>query len=113
MSARPADVWTLVAVATCGNVLGAIANWMLGRSVVAFRKKPWFPLSPAQYARAEQTFRRYGLWSLLFSWVPIIGDPLTLIAGALRVRFWPFLVLVTIGKAARYALLAAGLRAFW
>ena len=94
---------------TCRDaVAGAIVNWLLGRGVARFRDRRWFPLSDAQYARAEATFNRYGLWSLLFSWVPIIGDPLTLIAGALRVRFWPFLALVTLGKAARYVALAFG-----
>ncbi|BAT61820.1 inner membrane protein YqaA [Variibacter gotjawalensis] len=108
ISARPNEVWALVAVATVGNVAGAIVNWLIGRGIVHFRDRKWFPLSAAQYARAEAMFNRYGLWSLLFSWVPIIGDPLTVIAGALRVRFWPFLILVTIGKAARYILFALG-----
>jgi membrane protein YqaA with SNARE-associated domain len=89
-----------------------VINWIIGRGIVRFRDRRWFPLTPEQYARAETTFNRYGRWSLLFSWVPIVGDPLTLIAGALRVRFWPFLILVTLGKAARYAVLAAGL-AHW
>lgn len=108
IAARPNEVWLLVAVATVGNVAGAIVNWLIGRGIVHFRDRKWFPLSAAQYARAEAMFNRYGLWSLLFSWVPIIGDPLTVIAGALRVRFWPFLILVTIGKAARYVLFALG-----
>lgn len=112
LGARPGERWLLVAIATLGNVAGAVLNWLIGRGIVRFRRRPWFPLSEAQYARAEATFNRYGLWSLLFSWVPIVGDPLTLIAGALRVRFWPFLALVGIGKAARYVALAMGM-AWW
>jgi membrane protein YqaA with SNARE-associated domain len=112
MASRPDETWLLVTIATAGNVLGAVINWIIGRGIMHYRDRRWFPLTPEQYARAETRFNRYGLWSLLFSWVPIVGDPLTLIAGALRVRFWPFLILVTIGKATRYAVLAAGL-AHW
>jgi membrane protein YqaA with SNARE-associated domain len=109
IAARPHELWILVCVATIGNVAGAIVNSLIGRGIVHFRDRKWFPLSAAQYARAEAMFNRYGLWSLLFSWVPIIGDPLTVIAGALHVRFVPFLILVAIGKAARYIVLALGL----
>ncbi|MFH1805392.1 MAG: YqaA family protein [Pseudomonadota bacterium] len=99
-------VWLLVAVATTGNVLGSLVNWGLGLWIEHFRHKRWFPVSAAQYERAERWFNRYGLWALLFAWLPVIGDPLTLVAGALRVKFWPFVVLVTLGKAARYAMIS-------
>lgn len=96
----------LLAVAVVGNTLGSVINWALGRYLLHFRDRRWFPLSPAQFTRAETAFNRYGLWSLLFAWLPIVGDPLTLIAGALRVRFWPFLMLVAAGKTARYLVVA-------
>ncbi|MDP2697618.1 YqaA family protein [Thalassospira sp.] len=99
-------VWLLVAIATAGNVLGSLVNWGLGLWIEHFRHKRWFPVSPTQYERAERWFNRYGLWALLFAWLPVIGDPLTLVAGALRVKFWPFVVLVTLGKAARYAMIS-------
>lgn len=99
-------VWALVAVATAGNVLGGCVNWFLGRGLRRFLGRRWFPVTAAQLARGERLFGRYGLWSLLFSWLPIIGDPLTVAAGSLGVRFWPFLTLVTLGKAARYVVLA-------
>ena len=67
----------------------------------------WFPVPAAALARAEQRFQRFGLPVLLLSWVPIIGDPITLVAGLLRVRPLPLLVIVTIAKGARYAVLAA------
>lgn len=95
-----------VLIATTGNVLGACVNWWLGREILRFRDRRWFTFSPAQMARAEQGFARYGLWTLLFSWVPVLGDPLTLIAGVLRVRFGVFVLLVTLGKASRYGLIA-------
>jgi membrane protein YqaA with SNARE-associated domain len=100
-------VLLLFLVATTGNVLGSVVNWLLGRFIEHFRHRPWFPVSQDKLARAEAWYRRYGIWSLLLSWVPIIGDPLTVVAGILRTPFPTFLLLVTIAKAGRYAVLAA------
>jgi membrane protein YqaA with SNARE-associated domain len=102
------NVAVLLAVATFGNVLGAVINWALGRFLMRFRDRRWFPASDAQMARAEGWYRRYGRWSLLASWVPVVGDPLTVVAGVLREPFWMFLLLVTVAKAGRYLVLAAG-----
>jgi len=102
----------LVAAASVGNIAGSAVNWLLGRFIQRFRDRSWFPVGPGAYARAEAWFNRFGLWSLLFAWVPVVGDPLTLVAGALRVGFIRFLLLVGIGKVARYAVLAGGL-AWW
>ncbi len=88
--------------ATCGNVLGSCLNWWIGKELNRFRNKPWLFFSEKQLTRAETHFNRFGKYALLFSWLPIVGDPLTLIAGILKVRFWPFLILVTIGKGLRY-----------
>ncbi len=101
-----AGLWPLIALATAGNVAGALVNWGLGRFFAGFRERPWFPLSAAQFARGSAWFQRYGVWSLLLAWLPLVGDPLTLVAGLLKVRFWPFLLLVTLGKGARYIVLA-------
>ncbi len=98
--------WGLIAVATLGNTLGSVINWWLGRYLQHFQHKRWFPVSAAGLQRAQMHFQRYGLWSLLLSWVPIIGDPLTVVAGLLRVPFWVFLGLVTLAKGGRYLLLA-------
>ena len=95
----------LLVVASAGNISGSVVNWLLGRFLITFRDRPWFPVGAEALEKAADRFRRYGLWSLLFAWVPIIGDPLTLAAGLLRAPFLPFLVLVTIGKTARYAAL--------
>jgi membrane protein YqaA with SNARE-associated domain len=97
----------LLAVATVGNVLGAVVNWGIGRFFVHFRDRRWFPVKPATYARVERWYRRYGVWSLLLAWLPIVGDPLTVVAGALRANLALFVVLVTAGKLARYAVLVA------
>ncbi|MEN9502786.1 MAG: hypothetical protein RI964_2071 [Pseudomonadota bacterium] len=98
--------WLLVAVATLGNTLGSVLNWWLGRSLQRFQHKRWFPVSEVALHKAQTRFQRYGYWSLLLSWLPIVGDPLTMIAGVLRVPLLPFVLLVGVAKLARYALLA-------
>lgn len=100
-------VSTLLAVATFGNVLGSVLNWMLGRSVERFRHKRWFPVSEGKLEKAQQSYLRHGRWSLLLSSVPIIGDPLTVVAGVMREPFWSFLLIVTLAKGVRYLVLTA------
>jgi membrane protein YqaA with SNARE-associated domain len=92
----------LVSIATIGNTLGAVVNWMLGRYLLHFRDKRWFYFSHVQIDKAQRWFRRYGFWSLLLAWLPVGGDALTLIAGIMKVRLWLFLLLVGSGKALRY-----------
>ena len=96
----------LVLVATLGNSLGAVVNWAVGRFIERFRDRRWFPANREQLERAQAWFRRYGIWSLLFAWLPIVGEPLTVVAGAMRVHIAPFLILVAIGKGLRYVVLA-------
>jgi membrane protein YqaA with SNARE-associated domain len=99
--------WLLVAVASLGNLLGAVVNWWLGRQVHRFRDRRWFPVGRAALAHAEGWYRRWGCWSLLLSWVPLLGDPLTVIAGVLREPLPVFLLLVGIAKTLRYVAVAA------
>lgn len=99
-------LWLLLAVATAGNVLGSLVNWWLGRGIERFKDRRWFPVSPARLEQAGQHYRRYGHWSLLLSWLPIVGDPLTLVAGVMREPLARFLLIVTLAKGARYAVLA-------
>ena len=106
------DARLLVAVATAGNVLGSCVNWVLGRFFSSFRDRRWFPVDERSYERAAAWFRRYGVWSLLLSWLPVIGDPLTAVAGALRVGFLRFVILVSLGKAARYGFILAAFN-YW
>ncbi|MGI9373310.1 MAG: YqaA family protein [Hyphomicrobiales bacterium] len=103
----------LIFVATVGNVLGSVINWVLGRYFLMFKEKRWFPLSQRQLERSQVWYKRYGRWSLLASWVPIIGDPLTVMAGVMREPLVTFLVLVTIAKGARYLVLAAATLAWF
>lgn len=97
----------LVIVATIGNVLGSVTNWLLGRWVEHYRDRRWFPVGAQPLDRARGWYQRWGRWSLLLSWAPIGGDALTVAAGVLREPFWSFLLLVTIAKAGRYIMLAA------
>jgi membrane protein YqaA with SNARE-associated domain len=96
----------LLLVASVGNTAGSAINWLLGRSVERYRDRRWFPVDAGKLERAQGWYRRYGRWSLLLSWVPVIGDPLTVMAGAMRERFLPFLLMVAIAKTGRYLALA-------
>ena len=99
-------LWLLLGVATLGNVLGSLVNWALGRGVLRFADRAWFPVSPLRLAQAAGWYRRWGWWSLAASWVPVIGDPLTLAAGMLREPLWRFVLVVTLAKGGRYGALA-------
>ncbi|MBS1182365.1 MAG: yqaA [Proteobacteria bacterium] len=99
-------VWLVVAIACLGNVLGSVINWWLGRGIERFRDRRWFPVTPAALDRAQGWYRRHGKWSLLLSWVPVVGDPLTVVAGLAREPLPVFLVLVAIAKTGRYVALA-------
>lgn len=99
--------WLLLIIASVGNVLGAVMNWVLGRYLIHFQEKKWFPLKGKTLDKAMSIYQKYGIWTLLFAWLPVIGDPLTLVAGILRANIWIFLLFVAIGKVVRYALLLA------
>ena len=97
----------LIAVATAGNVLGSMVNWVLGRYIERWRDKRWFPVSKEKLESAQRGYHRYGRWSLLLSWAPIIGDPLTVVAGIMREPLRSFLPIVLVAKLGRYLVLAA------
>lgn len=103
----------LLMVASCGNILGALINWWLGQRVERLRHKSWFPVSQTRLTQAQCWYARYGRWSLLLAWMPVIGDPLTVAAGVMREPFWPFLILAGSGKIARYLVLAALTIGWW
>ena len=96
------DNLLLLIVASFGNVLGSVVNWALGSYSRNLTTKKWFPFKETQIERSSKWFRKFGKWSLLFAWVPVVGDPLTLVAGILRVKFIDFIILVAIGKVSRY-----------
>ena len=96
----------LVSVATVGNVLGSLTNYGLGYWASLGVIKKWLKMSEEEFVRAEQRFVKYGLFSLCFAWVPVIGDPITVLAGILRVRLLWFVLLVTAGKLIRYIVIS-------
>ncbi len=96
------DKFLLLVIATIGNVLGALVNWFIGFYLIKFKDRKWFPLKKKQLKKYSNIYQKWGIWSLLFAWMPIVGDPLTVIAGIFRTNIWLFLLLVTIGKASRY-----------
>ena len=96
------DNLLLLIAASFGNVLGSVVNWALGSYSRNLATKKWFPFKETQIERSSKWFRKFGKWSLLFAWVPVVGDPLTLVAGILRVKFIDFIILVAIGKVSRY-----------
>ena len=92
----------LLVSASVGNVLGSVFNWICGYYINYFIKKSWFPIKKDKIKKGTDLFNKYGKWSLLLSWVPFIGDPITFVAGTLRFSFIPFIILVSIGKIGRY-----------
>jgi membrane protein YqaA with SNARE-associated domain len=101
------DPGSVVMIATVGNFLGACTTYGIGFWGSAFLLHKILRIDEKQTDRATALFNKYGSWSLLLSWLPIIGDPLCLVAGSLRFNFVLFSVLVLIGKLGRYAFIAA------
>jgi membrane protein YqaA with SNARE-associated domain len=96
----------LIATASLGNTMGSILNWWMGKQIERFHNRSWFPVKPEHLLIAKQRFHRYGEWSLLLSWVPIIGDPLTVAAGILGMPLWRFTLYVAVAKTTRYCAVA-------
>ncbi|MDT8878993.1 YqaA family protein [Halomonas saccharevitans] len=96
--------WWLWGVASVGNTLGSLVNVGLGRYARHFQDRRWFPVSRGGLERAERWYLRFGEWSLLAAWAPLIGDPLTVLAGILRLPWWRAILLIAVAKGARYAL---------
>ena len=100
------QVTDLILFASIGNILGSILNWCIGYYLTNLKDKKWFPVKNLQLEKATIWFSSYGKFCLLFSWVPFVGDPLTVVAGILRVRFFTFIIFVSIAKIFRYVLIA-------
>lgn len=100
------SAWSLIAIASFANVAGSLVNWGFGRGIERFTDARWFPVRRPALDRASGWYRHYGRCSLLLSWLPFIGDPLTVAAGVLKEPFWSFLLLVGVAKTTRYIVLA-------
>lgn len=109
---RGLDPFWLWFAATAGNTLGALVNWVIGVHLTQYSDRRWFPFKEKHLHRAQGWFQKYGVWTLLLSWMPVGGDALTFVAGMMRVRFALFMVLVSIGKGLRYLIVIVGLSTF-
>lgn len=101
------EPWLLLIVALVGNTLGASVNWFLGYRGIDLLRRKLSPFNARQLDRGTRAFKKFGILSLLFSWLPIVGDPLTFAAGVLKVPFATFLLPVAFGKAVRYLVVMA------
>ena len=98
------DPLLLVLAATAGNGLGSLGNYYIGRYMDRLTHKHWFPIKPRYLEKPKQLFSKHGKMTLLLAGVPFIGNPITIVAGMLRVNLWLFIPLVTAGKSVRYLL---------
>jgi membrane protein YqaA with SNARE-associated domain len=101
-----------VAVATAGNVSGSVLNWAIGYFLASYRDHPRFPVKPDKFERYSEVYRKWGVWTLLMSWMPLIGDPLTIIAGVMRSPLPLVIVLVALAKGLRYLAVAGAVSLF-
>jgi membrane protein YqaA with SNARE-associated domain len=95
---KPHQMLILIIVASIGNTLGSLVNWWLGLNILKFRQHRYFPITEKKLEKAQKFYQRYGYCSLLMSWVPVVGDPLTLIAGVMREPLWRFMCIVLLAK---------------
>jgi membrane protein YqaA with SNARE-associated domain len=103
---KGSDPFSAVAIATVGNTLGALTTYAIGLWGGPFLTRRMLRIDQKASQRAERFYERFGSWSLLLSWLPVVGDPLCLAGGVLRVGIRRFLLLVALGKLARYAVVA-------
>ena len=96
----------LIFFASVGNILGSILNWCMGYYLTNLKDKKWFPINRLHLTRASSWFLKYGKWTLCLSWVPLIGDPLTIIAGIFRVPIHTFILIVSLAKTMRYVFIS-------
>jgi len=113
LATKSAPLFAAVGVATIGNTAGSCINWGMGRYFAQFRHKSWFPVSEEKFDSYQNWYNKWGFWSLLASWVPIIGDPLTVVAGVARAPFLHFLLIVFIAKLGRYLVVAGAISWIW
>ena len=96
----------LVSVATFGNVLGSFVNYSIGVWGSIFFIRKVLKISEDEFVKAKQRFQKYGVFSLFFAWVPVIGDPLTVVAGVLKINILIFFIMITSGKLIRYVIIS-------
>lgn len=110
MALGPWGTLPLLLTASIGNTLGGLTNYGLGRWVPEGKLMRRLRVDPPKAERWNALVQRYGSWCALLCWLPVVGDPIALALGLFRARFWPVVLLMFIGKAARYAVVIALLR---
>lgn len=106
------EPWIAIALATVGNTLGSLVNWAIGRFLSGYRDHPRFPIPAKRFEAYVERYQRWGAWLLLLSWVPVVGDPLTVVSGVLRTPLPVFLAVVAAAKLARYLVVAGAVSLF-
>lgn len=99
-----APLWLLITVASLGNTLGALVNYWIGARLDQPGARRWLRINEARLARARRWWQRWGVWSLLLSWAPVLGW-FTLVAGTMRTPLWQFMLLVGLAKTGRFMVL--------
>lgn len=106
VSLNPHLFWSAIGVATLGNTLGGALSWWMG---LASHKVVDRYHHSAHHLRALDWLKKLGPKACLLAWLPLVGDPLCAVAGWLKLPFWPCLLYMAIGKAARYVLMTSAL----
>ncbi|MBZ0207700.1 MAG: DedA family protein [Flavobacteriales bacterium] len=113
MALGPWGSLPLLLTASIGNTLGGMTNYGIGRWLPEGKLMRWLRVDPSKVQRWRALVQRFGYWSALLCWLPVIGDPIAIALGLFRARLWPVTMLMFMGKAARYAVLVAAVRGWW
>lgn len=97
--------------ASVGNTLGGMTNWWLGKYLLHFQDKRWFPVSQKRLHQVQRSIQRFGQPALLFSWLPAVGDALCLAAGVAKLPWLTSALWIFVGKSLRYGILVLGTNA--
>ena len=104
LAAGKENALLLILAATAGNTLGSLGNYYIGRSMLHWQHKKWFPFKAKYMRKPQALFNKHGRVTLLLAGVPFIGNPITVTAGMLNIPLGVFIPLVTAGKGLRYVL---------
>lgn len=105
MALKGFNPFLIVVYASAGNILGAVLNYYLGRFASAYIVNKFFEKRKNEINKGLERFKKYGTASLFFAWAPVVGDPLTIAAGILKINFFTFILLAGSGKILRYILI--------
>lgn len=110
MAAASKNIWMLLLVASIGNYLGSLTNYAVGRWGGDWSVARFFKVKPAAFQKARRFYTRWGAPTLFFAWVPVVGDPLTILAGIFKIHPLIFTLWVLPGKTLRYFIIIKGIK---